>query len=516
MPDRVAAGQARPARTDHCRLHTNDFYRTAQAGVMIPSAPGTTAARPHPPSPPGPQGPGQRCPVTGCGRWLSPSSSMTRHLDTHYPRGNPWSCAVMGCGKTFAMKAELERHRQSHNLYRPHRCPVVGCGKSFTQKQSAQIHLRCHTGERPYVCSFEGCGKRFSQQPQLRNHSVTHTGERAWPCPYPGCGRDFTLRSNRDVHLRTHTGEKPYVCPVRGCALRFAQQSNMKRHALSHTRPRTGSRIWPCGLEGCHRMFSRQSSRAVHMASHVRKGHCPSLPETCDRSRDPEKYTRPPAGRLPDPAQPPPPPAAGSGPQALAGDRPDRAPLPSRIAHFPAGAAACDDGSLAGTTGDQAATEPAPQLAPPGWIRPPAAADLSPSPVAPAPASGSAVRYRHPAFVPDTSPPVAMGTGFAPTPCWHPSGNDNAGLYSPFGWPVPPAFPPPTDAHAFAPCPDYLMPGPGPDHYLPPPPQPGAWPWPGTGNHPVLRGYCPGLQTARFAPGWPVPPPGFIRDTQPR
>ena len=59
-------------------------------------------------------------------------------------------------------------------------CECTICGKGLSRSSNLTRHMRTHSGDRPYACTT--CNQAFSESGNLTRHMRTHTGDRPYPC----------------------------------------------------------------------------------------------------------------------------------------------------------------------------------------------------------------------------------------------------------------------------------------------------------------------------------------------
>ncbi|XP_052132840.1 zinc finger protein 436-like, partial [Frankliniella occidentalis] len=159
------------------------------------------------------------CKCDVCGKTLSGSNSLKRHLMVHSGE-RPYPCNV--CPKTFRRKHHLDAHVVSlHSGKKTYQCDK---SRRSVRISNFARHQGVHTGERPFECKI--CKRRFSLNIQLNRHRRVHTGERPYECKT--CKRRFARKMTLVSHMRLHTGERPYACNT--CRKRFTQKCALVRH----------------------------------------------------------------------------------------------------------------------------------------------------------------------------------------------------------------------------------------------------------------------------------------------
>uniref|UniRef100_A0A8B9UIS4 C2H2-type domain-containing protein n=1 Tax=Anas zonorhyncha TaxID=75864 RepID=A0A8B9UIS4_9AVES len=162
-----------------------------------------------------------------CGKFLSCSSNLQRHLQTHSEKRPAYRCNK--CQELFPQKKTLIIHRRVHSGRSPGVLWCSYCGKTFSHPSNLTRHQRIHTGERPYQCGE--CSKRFTQKKDyLLNHLRRHSGEGLFQCHL--CRKRFVLRRSlvKEHPPRVKTFEKgsgdPAAASPAGAGLDEAMQSN--------------------------------------------------------------------------------------------------------------------------------------------------------------------------------------------------------------------------------------------------------------------------------------------------
>ncbi|CAO2641190.1 Zinc finger protein 431, partial [Lemmus lemmus] len=238
-----------------------------------------------------------------CGKTVSPSSSLQRHVKTHMGRGNNkcepstkgFSCYkylqtykttnneedLYEC-KAFIPDSSLEVRKithleinpceydcsdktfECHGLHHVHkthvsekRCGYHYCARDFALPPYLQIRTTNHSGEKPHICNQ--CGKTFAHKSHLLSHERTHTGEKPYGCNK--CGKAFAHKSHLHRHERSHTGEKPHECNQ--CGKVFAQKNNLHNHERSHR----GEKPYECNQ--CGKAFAQKNNLHSHERIHT-------------------------------------------------------------------------------------------------------------------------------------------------------------------------------------------------------------------------------------------------------
>lgn len=196
-----------------------------------------------------------------CGRQVSSTTSMNRHMQLHKETEEAKSHKCTICFKEFRVRTYLLRHnRKEHNLYADNTPPLCKiCGAQFENRRLLHIHMRTHPFQetRNFICSI--CNHAARNAYNLRRHMETHNTDRSFKCDI--CHKTFAPHYARQ-HMQSHSNVKKHKCTVSGCGKRFKRPYGLKQHMFSHgTGPKHSCDV-------CQQSFSRTDKLLRHRRLH--------------------------------------------------------------------------------------------------------------------------------------------------------------------------------------------------------------------------------------------------------
>lgn len=171
------------------------------------------------------------------------------------------------CGKKLSCSSSLSRHiKMVHDMIKPHACNFANCDISFTSSNDLARHIKYkHTAEKEFKCIFADCDSEFAWKNDLSDHiKYKHNNIRNHECPHNGCDNIYHTNGKLQRHIDAcHLNLKPYQCCWDGCDLYFPSPENARRHLnLVHLYIRN----FPCPNDKCDYI----SQDSTHLKSHIK------------------------------------------------------------------------------------------------------------------------------------------------------------------------------------------------------------------------------------------------------
>lgn len=151
-----------------------------------------------------------------CGKDLSSSRSLRRHIKTFHPENNQkniktepqkdegTTISCKECNVICGNRKEYQTHKLDHK--QSFECDV--CHKIFRTRFRLKVHYVMHMKVKPFLC--EVCSRPFARASTLRRHRYTHATEKKFVCD---CGKRFPASYLLKLHqTQSHTDAATVMC----------------------------------------------------------------------------------------------------------------------------------------------------------------------------------------------------------------------------------------------------------------------------------------------------------------
>eukprot|EP01129_Flabellula_baltica_P017262 TRINITY_DN9515_c0_g1_i1.p1 TRINITY_DN9515_c0_g1~~TRINITY_DN9515_c0_g1_i1.p1 ORF type:complete len:273 (-),score=30.37 TRINITY_DN9515_c0_g1_i1:51-869(-) len=209
-----------------------------------------------------------------CSKTFESVSKLSYHFKTVHSEDRPYKCHHKDCDKAYKKKSHLKIHVDSKHECVKHVCGF--CGKEMSSSSSLRRHIKTiHEIKKPFECTWEKCCESFASEKLLLKHMSVHTGKLPYICTFPGCDRSFAYPVYLRNHIQRHhdsssssntANDERLLCEK--CGETFKTQSTLKAHIqYKHSEEKL---LFPCSL--CDKQFTMEKNLKVHVSrSHLKE-----------------------------------------------------------------------------------------------------------------------------------------------------------------------------------------------------------------------------------------------------